>query len=106
MSLSPHLRAALVLTGGAAAFVLILVTRLIGSMMEDPNFGRGDNPFELVSLLACVLGPLLALGAAMGLAFQLKWAHRIGSIAAGVLVLAALSIFILTGLSPQISSRW
>jgi hypothetical protein len=92
MPLSPHLRAALIVTIGAAAFVLLLVTRLVGSMMADPNFGRGDNPFELLSLLTCVLGPLLALGTAVGLAFKKRWAGKVGWFAATIFLVTALAI--------------
>ena len=92
MALSPHLRAALIITVCATAFAGLLVTRLLSAMMVDPNFGRGDNLFELVALLTCVLGPGLALAAAVGLAFRQLWALRVGRAAAWVLLLAAFAI--------------
>ncbi len=92
MSLPTHLRMALVITSGAAFFVLFLVTRLVGALMGDPNFGRGDNPFELVSLIGCVLGALLALLSASALAFQRSWAGKVGRAAAIVLLLASVAI--------------
>jgi hypothetical protein len=92
MSFSPHLRAAIWITAGATLFVVLVVTRLVGSMMADPYFGRGDNPFELISLLACVVGPLLALASAAGLALGYAWALKIARLAAGVLFLGALTI--------------
>ena len=92
MPLSPHLRAALMVTIGAAGFVLLLVTRLLRSMMEDPNFGRGDNPFELLSLVTCVIGPLLALVTAMGLAFRQRWAGKVGRLAAAIFLVTAVAI--------------
>ncbi len=92
MALSPHLRAALMITVGATAFAGLLVTRLLNAMMVDPNFGRGDNLFELLALLTCVLGPVLALGTAMGLAFRQRWAWRVGRGAAWVLLVAAFAI--------------
>ena len=92
MALSPHLRAALIITVCAAAFAGLLVTRLLSAMMVDPNFGRGDNLFELVALLTCVLGPVLALAAAVGLAFRQRWALRMGRGAAWVLLVAAFAI--------------
>ena len=105
MPLSPHLRAALWITSGAALFVLLLVARLLRTMMQDPNFGRGDNPFELLSLVACVLGPLLALVTAMGLAFRLTWSRKLGRIAAGVLVFAALAILVSAIIAGAAESR-
>ncbi len=92
MALSPHLRAALIITVCATAFAGLLVTRLLSAMMVDPNFGRGDNLFELVTLMTCVLGPVLALVAAMGLAFRQRWAMRVGRGAAWVLLAAAFAI--------------
>lgn len=92
MGLSPHLRAALIITVGATAFAGLLVTRLLSAMMVDPNFGRGDNLFELVALMTCVLGPVLALVAAVGLAFRQRWAMRVGRGAAWVLLAAAFAI--------------
>ena len=92
MSFSPHLRAALIITVGATAFAGLLVTRLLSAMMADPHFGRGDNLFELVALLSCVLGPVLALAAAAGLAFRYGWSMRVGRGAAWVLLLAAFAI--------------
>ena len=92
MALSPHLRAALIITVCSTAFAGLLVTRLLSAMMVDPNFGRGDNLFELVALMTCVLGPVLALVAAMGLAFRQRWAMRVGRGAAWVLLAAAFAI--------------
>ena len=92
MALSPHLRAALMITVCATAFAGLLVTRLLSAMMVDPNFGRGDNLFELVALLTSVLGPVLALATAMGLAFRQRWAWRVGRGAAWVLLVAAFAI--------------
>ena len=92
MALSPHLRAALMITVCATAFTGLLVTRLLSAMMVDPNFGRGDNLFELVALLTCVLGPVLALVAAVGLAFRQHWAMRVGRVAAWALLVAAFAI--------------
>ena len=92
MALSPHLRAALIITVFATAFAGLLVTRLLSAMMVDPHFGRGDNLFELVALLTCVLGPVLALAAAVGLAFRQRWALRMGRGAAWVLLVAAFAI--------------
>lgn len=94
MPLSTHLRTALILTVGATLFALFLVTQLVTTMMQDPNFGHGDNPFELLSLVACVLGPLLVLVTAMGLAFRLAWARKLGRFAAWTLVVAALMILV------------
>ncbi len=92
MSLSPHLWAALAVMIGAVVFAGFLVTRLLTTMMVDPNFGRGDNPFELLSLVACVLGSVLALSTGALLAFRQKWAGKVGRAAAAVLVITALSI--------------
>ena len=76
----------------ATAFTGLLVTRLLSAMMVDPYFGRGDNLFELVALMTCVLGPVLALLAAVGLAFGQRWAMRLGRVAAWVLLVTAFSI--------------
>lgn len=92
MPLSPHLRAAVAVVAGAAFFAGFLVTRLLTTMMLDPNFGRGDNPFELLSLVACVLSSVVALITAALLAFQQKWAGKVGRIAAAGLLVTALSI--------------
>ena len=92
MALSPHLRAALMITVCATAFTGLLVTRLLSAMMVDPNFGRGDNLFELVALMSCVLAPVLSLLAAVGLAFRKRWAMRVGRVAAWVLLVAAFAI--------------
>ena len=92
MALSPHLRAALLITVCATAFTGLLVTRLLSAMMVDPNFGRGDNLFELVALMTCVLGPVLSLLAAVGLAFRQRWAWRVGRGAVWVLLVTAFSI--------------
>lgn len=94
MPLSPHLRAALWMTVGAALFVLLVLTRLVRTMMDDPFFGRGDNPIELLSLLACVLGPLLVLGSASGLAMRYRWGPKVGRAAAVVLILAAVAVLV------------
>ena len=76
----------------ATAFTGLLVTRLLSAMMVDPNFGRGDNLFELVALMTCVLGPVLSLLAAVGLAFRQRWAWRVGRGAVWVLLVTAFSI--------------
>ncbi len=105
MPVSPHLRAALWITAAAGAFALLLVTSLLRSMMEDPNFGRGDNPFELLALLAAVLGPLLALGAAVALAFRRQWAFTTGRIAAAVLLVAAVAMVVNQAIAGSAESK-
>lgn len=105
MSLLPHLRAALAVMIGSVVFVGFLVIRLLTTMMVDPNFGRGDNPFELLSLVACVLGAVLALGTAALLAFRQRWAGKVGRAAAAVLLITALSILASMAIAGAEESR-
>ena len=93
MTLSPQLRVALAMTAGAALFVIILLNRFVTAMMADPNFGRGDNPFEIVAILACALGPLTALGSAVALAFRFKHATTVPKIAAAIFLVGAGAVF-------------
>ncbi|MBY0502393.1 MAG: hypothetical protein K2X03_00685 [Bryobacteraceae bacterium] len=100
MPLSSHLRASLMLTAGATAFVFLFVTRLLNASMADPNFVRGDNPFEILSLLACVGAPLFSLVAAMGFAFRFGWARKAARTALVLFALAAcglLAMLIISG---------
>lgn len=92
--MSPHLKAALIITGGAAAYVLLVFSRLLGAMMQDPNFVRGDNSWELLPLIACGIAPLLALVTAVALAFRWRWAKKIGRTAASLLVFVAVAILV------------
>ena len=89
--MSPHQRAALLITGGAAAFGLLLA-RMLSAMMADPNFGRGDNPFELIAVLGGTAAVVLALVTASALAFRHRWAAKAGYAAVGWLILTVVAM--------------
>ncbi len=94
MPLSPHLRAAAMLLGGALVFSALFVLLLVPATMQDQNFIRGDNLLEATALMACFVCTLLALLTSMGMAFRYRWATKLARLLIWVLGFVALAILV------------